>query len=41
MSDSYEGVAKFYDLFGKKEDVGFLTDLARRCGAPALSLELV
>ena len=38
MSDSYEGVAKFYDLFGKKEDVGFLTDLARRCGGTCLQL---
>jgi SAM-dependent methyltransferase len=33
-----EGAAKFYDLFGEKEDVGFYLDLARRYEGTVLEL---
>lgn len=33
---SYERSARFYDLFGAKDDGDFLAEMAARCGGPAL-----
>jgi SAM-dependent methyltransferase len=33
---SYERSARYYDLFGAKDDGDFLAELAARCGGPAL-----
>ena len=38
MSDSYEGVAEFYDLFAKNDDLEFFVKLALECGGRALEL---
>lgn len=38
MNDSYKGVAKFYDLFAKSDDLEFFVKLAFECGGRALEL---